>query len=392
MNKTIFISTGEVSGDLHGSLLSRALFDEARKHSINLEIYGLGGEKMKNEGVKIIHDTTSISAIGIWEALPQIIPMLKVQKKFYKTLKNYRPNCLILIDYMGPNIRIGTKLKKLRNNIPIYYYIAPQEWAWRVGNNSTTNLINFSDKIFAIFKQEANFYKRRGGNVFWVGHPMIDLTKKLPSKKDSRTILKLRANQNILLLMPASRPQELRYVLPTFLKAAKKLQLRYPSLVVYIPSCRKVFDERFRKGLEKYEIKGKVISQQDDSELKPYIYSLTKLALCKSGTVNMELALYGIPQIVGYRVSRVTAFIAKKILKFRVRFISPVNLLIKKLIIPEFVQKNFNEKKVFYKACRLLDLNSEKGKVKQGYAFLKKELGEEGVVERAAKEIIKSII
>ena len=392
MNKTIFISTGEVSGDLHGSLLSRALFDEARKHSINLEIYGLGGEKMKNEGVKIIHDTTSISAIGIWEALPQIIPMLKVQKKFYKTLKNYRPNCLILIDYMGPNIRIGTKLKKLRNNIPIYYYIAPQEWAWRVGNNSTTNLINFSDKIFAIFKQEANFYKRRGGNVFWVGHPMIDLTKKLPSKKDSRTILKLRANQNILLLMPASRPQELRYVLPTFLKAAKKLQLRYPSLVVYIPSCRKVFDERFRKGLEKYEIKGKVISQQDDSELKPYIYSLTKLALCKSGTVNMELALYGIPQIVGYRVSRVTAFIAKKILKFRVRFISPVNLLIKKLIIPEFVQKNFNEKKVFYKACRLLDLNSEKVKVKQGYTFLKKELGEEGVVERAAKEIIKSII
>ena len=221
---------------------------------------------------------------------------------------------------------------------------------------------------------------------------MIDLTKKLPSKKDSRTILKLRANQHILLLMPASRPQELRYVLPTFLKAAKKLQLRYPSLVVYIPSCRKVFDERFRKGLEKYEIKGKVISQQDDSELKPYIYSLTKLALCKSGTVNMELALYGIPQIVGYRVSRVTAFIAKKLLKFRVRFISPVNLLIKKLIIPEFVQKNFNEKKVFYKACRLLDLNSEKVKVKQGYTILKKELGEEGVVERAAKEIIKSII
>jgi len=392
MNKKIFISTGEVSGDLHGSLLSKALFDEARKHSINLEIYGLGGEKMKNEGVKIIQDTTSISAIGIWEALPLIIPMLKVQKKFYKTIKKYRPNCLILIDYMGPNIRIGTKLKRSRNNIPIYYYIAPQEWAWRVGNNSTTNLINFSDKIFAIFKQEANFYKRRGGNVFWVGHPMIDLTKKIPSKKDSRTILKLRPNQNILLLMPASRPQELRYILPTFLKTAKKLQLRYPSLVVYIPSCRRAFDEKFRKGLEEYEIKGKVICQQDNSELKPYVYSLTKLALCKSGTVNMELALYGVPQIVCYRVSRVTAFIAKKILNFKVRFISPVNLLVKRFIIPEFVQKNFNEKKIFYKSCRLLDLTSEKAKIKKGYSLLKKELGEEGVVERAAKEIINSII
>ena len=356
MNKKIFISTGEVSGDLHGALLSKALFDEARKYSINLEIYGLGGEKMKNEGVQIIQDTTSISAIGIWEALPLIIPMMKIQKKFFKYINKYRPSCLILIDYMGPNIKIGTRLKRSRNNIPIFYYIAPQEWAWRVGNNKTTNLTNFSDKIFAIFKQEANFYKRRGGNVFWVGHPMIDLTKKLPSKKDSRTVLKLRSNQNILLLMPASRPQELRYILPTLLKTAKKLQIRYPSLIVYIPSCRSVFAQRFRKGLEKYKIKGKVISQKYNSELKPFIYSLTKLALCKSGTVNMELALYGIPQIVGYRVSRVTAFIAKKILNFKVRFISPVNLLMKKFIIPEFVQKNFNEKKIFYKACRLLDL------------------------------------
>ena len=279
MNKKIFISTGEVSGDLHGGLLSKALFDEARKHSIDLEIYGLGGDKMKNEGVQIFQDTTSISAIGIWEALPLIIPMMKIQKKFYQSIKKYRPNCLILIDYMGPNINIGNKLKRSRSNIPIYYYIAPQEWAWRIGNNSTTNLVNFSDKIFAIFKQEASFYKRRGGNVFWVGHPMIDLTKKLPSKKDSRTILKLRASQNILLLMPASRPQELRYILPTYLKTAKKLQLRYPSLVIYIPSCRRVFDKKFREGLEKYKIKGKVISQQDNSELMPYIYSLTTLAL-----------------------------------------------------------------------------------------------------------------
>ena len=112
MNKKIFISTGEVSGDLHGGLLSKALFDEARKNSINLEIYGLGGDKMNNEGVQIFQDTTSISAIGIWEALPLIIPMMKVQKKFYKFIKKYRPNCLILIDYMGPNIRIGTKLKR----------------------------------------------------------------------------------------------------------------------------------------------------------------------------------------------------------------------------------------------------------------------------------------
>ncbi len=392
MNKKIFISTGEVSGDLHGSLLSKALFDEAKKKSIDLEICGLGGETMRKEGVKILQNTTSISAIGIWEALPLIIPTIIIQKRFYKLLKKYPPDCLILIDYMGPNIKIGTKLKKSKTKIPIFYYIAPQEWAWRVGNNTTTNLINFSDKIFAIFKKEAVFYKKRGGNVLWVGHPMIDLTKKLPLKKDARKYLNLRPDQNILLLMPASRPQELKYILPTFMLAARKLQQKYPSLIVYIPSCRKVFDERFRKAFRKYQVKGKVISQKDNARLKPYIYSLTKIALCKSGTVNMELALHGIPQIVGYRVSKVTAFIAKRILNFKVKFISPVNLLVNKLIIPEFVQRDFDAKKIFYKSCKLLETKSEKIKINKGYALLKKELGEEGVVQRAAEEIINSIV
>ncbi len=392
MNIKIFISTGEVSGDLHGSLLANALFHEAKKRLINLEIYGLGGERMKKEGVNILQDTTPISAIGIWEALPLIIPMMKIQKNFYKSLKKLSPDCLILIDYMGPNIKIGRKLKNENNKIPIYYYIAPQEWAWRVGNNSTTDLISFSDRIFSIFKQEANFYKRKGGNVSWIGHPMLDLKKKLPYKKDSRIILKLRANENILLIMPASRSQELRYVLPVYMQTARKLQDKYPNLIVYVLSCREVFDNKFNKSLEKYQVRGKVVSKKDIEELKTHIYSLTKLALCKSGTVNMELALYGIPQIVGYRVSRVTAFIAKKILNFKVRFISPVNLLVKKLIIPEYLQKEFAVKKIYDKACRVIDRKSEKEKIFKGYAVLKKELGEVGAVKRAAEEIIKSLI
>ena len=101
-------------------------------------------------------------------------------------------------------------------------------------------------------------------------------------------------------MMPASRSQELRYVLPIFMQAARKLQQKYPNLIVYIPSCRAVFDSKFKLALDKYKVKGKVISQKEIDEFKTYIYSLTQLALCKSGTVNMELALYGIPQIVGY--------------------------------------------------------------------------------------------
>ena len=392
MKYKIFISTGEVSGDLHGGLLATAIFNEARRRSIDIQILGLGGKNMKRTGVKILYDTTSISSIGFWEALPLVIPTLKIQKEFYKSLISSEPDCLILIDYMGPNINIGRKLRRKKIDIPIYYYIAPQEWAWRVGNNSTTDLISFSNRIFAIFKEEAKFYKKRGGNVTWVGHPMIDLKRKLPTKKEARKNLKLRSNQNVLLIMPASRKQEIKYLMPVFMKVAYKLQKKYPDLFVYIPSCRKEFDYKFNKALKKYKVIGKVIPESDTKTEKENIYSLTKLALCKSGTVNMEIALNGIPQVVGYKVSRVTAFIARKLLNFKVKFISPVNLLMKKLIVPEFVQKEFDVEKIYKKSCQLIDRKNDKIKMKRGYSLLQKELGEKGVVDRAAKEILDSLI
>ena len=391
MIKKIFISTGEVSGDLHGSLLAQALLEESKKRSIPIEIFGLGGERMRDAGVRIVHDTTSISAIGIWEALPLIIPTLKIQKRFYKLLISNSPNCLILIDYMGPNINIGRKIRRKNIQIPIFYYIAPQEWAWRVGNNSTTDLISFSNKIFAIFKEEADFYQKRGGNVSWIGHPMVDSTDKLPTKKLSRKYLKLKSNENVLLMMPASRPQEIKYLLPTFMKVANKLQQKYPNLVVFIPSCRNSFDEKFEKALQRYDVNGRVISSKDIEFYKPFIYSLSKLALCKSGTVNMELALYGVPQVVGYKVSRVTAFIAKKILNFKVKFISPVNLLMRKLIVPEFVQKDFEVNRIFRKSSQIMDKQNQKIKIKNGYEALRKILGNKGVVQRAACEILDSL-
>ena len=144
--------------------------------------------------------------------------------------------------------------------------------------------------------------------------------------------------------------------------------------------------------MKKFELEGRIISYKNIEKHKSYIYSLSKLALCKSGTVNMELALSGIPQVVGYRVSRVTAFIAKRILNFKVRFICPVNLLLKKKVIPEFVQKDFVIEKMFNKSCRLLESKNEKAKIKDGYKSLMKELGQEGVVKRAASEILNSII
>ena len=175
----LLISTGEVSGDLQGSLLIKSLRKEAIRRSLHLELIALGGPRMKAAGAELIADTAPLGAIGLVEALPLLLPTLKVQKKVDEFLVKKPPDAVVLIDYMGPNIRLGNKLRNWKPKLPITYYIAPQEWAWSLGDGGTTDLIGFTDKILAIFKQEAKFYSSKGGNVKWVGHPMLDTKRDL---------------------------------------------------------------------------------------------------------------------------------------------------------------------------------------------------------------------
>ena len=201
----LLISTGEVSGDLQGSLLIKSLKYYAKNRKIKLEIDALGGERMEAAGAKLISNTSAIGAIGILEALPYVLPTLNAQSVIDNYLRDYPPDGVVLIDYMGPNIRLGLKLRKILPKIPIIYYIAPQEWAWRLGDSGTTDLIGFTDKILAIFEEEANFYSRKGGNVKFVGHPMLDFYKDIPTREESLNKLGLTSDKKLLLLIPASR-------------------------------------------------------------------------------------------------------------------------------------------------------------------------------------------
>ena len=238
----LLISTGEVSGDLQGSLLIKSLKDNAKKRKIKLDITALGGERMREAGAHLISNTSSIGAIGFLEAIPYILPTLKAQSKIDNYLKSFPPDAVVLIDYMGPNIRLGLKVKKFFPKIPIIYYIAPQEWAWRLGDSGTTDLIDFSDKILAIFEEEAKFYSNKGGNVRFVGHPMLDFYRNIPTREEAFKKIGLNSNKKILLIIPASRKQELKYILPILLQAAKLLQEKDPSITVFIPSGLKEFD------------------------------------------------------------------------------------------------------------------------------------------------------
>ena len=388
----LLISTGEVSGDLQGSLLINALKTNAEKRKIELEIIALGGERMQEAGAKLISNTSSIGAIGFLEALPYVLPTLNAQSKIENYLSSSPPDAVVLIDYMGPNIRLGLKVKKKFPNIPIIYYIAPQEWAWRLGDSGTTDLISFTDKILAIFEEEAKFYSNKGGNVKFVGHPMLDFYRNIPTREESFRRIGLTSDQKLLLIIPASRKQELKYILPTLLKAAKLLQEKDPSITVLIPSGLNEFNELLNNSLKEYALSGRIILSNEVDDLKPFLFSAAHLALAKSGTINMELALNSVPQIVGYKVSRVTAFFARYLLRFNVKYISPVNLLLNKMLIPEFIQEDFKADKIFNAALKILEDNSTKEDIKLGYERLKDKLGKPGVTDRASKDILDLLI
>ena len=170
----LLISTGEVSGDLQGSLLIRALRLEAERRGLELEVLALGGPRMEAAGAVLIADTAPMGAIGLWEALPLILPTLRLQSRVDALLEEQLLDGVVLIDYVGANVRLGTRLRRQQPELPITYYIAPQEWAWRFGDGSTTRLLDFTDRILAIFPAEAEFYAARGADVSWVGHPLLD--------------------------------------------------------------------------------------------------------------------------------------------------------------------------------------------------------------------------
>jgi lipid-A-disaccharide synthase len=245
----LLVSTGEVSGDLQGSLLIRALHEEARRRELPLQVVALGGERMRQAGAELLADTSRLGAIGLLEALPLILPTLRLQRRVRQWLRQHPPEGVVLIDYMGANINLGLRLKRLYPQVPISYYIAPQEWAFRVGDGGTTRLIGFSDRILAIFPEEASFYASRGAAVTWVGHPLIDTLGQPPSRARARQDLGLPEEAPVLLLLPASRPQELRYLLPPMAAAVALLQQRLPQLEVLLPAGLPGFEEALRRAL-----------------------------------------------------------------------------------------------------------------------------------------------
>lgn len=383
----IFISTGEVSGDLQGSLLIAALQRQAVAVGLTLEIVALGGEKMAQAGAKILGNTSGIGSMGLIESLPYVIPTLRVQRSAIAYLKENPPDLVVLIDYMGPNLGIGTYMKENLPDVPVAYYIAPQEWVWSMSFQNTNRIVGFTDKLLAIFPEEARYYQQNGANVCWVGHPLIDRMANAPSREIAREKLGIKEEEITIALLPASRHQELKYLLPIIFAAAKNIQSNLPNVHFLIPLSLETFRDKITAAIKDYGLQATVVLGQQRE-----VFAAADFAITKSGTVNLELALLNVPQVVVYRLHPLTAWIARHILKGSIPFASPVNLVVMREIVPEFLQEKATTENITQAAMELLLNCQKRQKTLTDYQEMRYSLGELGVCDRTAKEILAMYI
>ncbi|AKG24765.1 lipid-A-disaccharide synthase [Calothrix sp. 336/3] len=382
----IFISTGEVSGDLQGSLLVAALQRQAVTSGLDLEIVALGGEKMAAAGATLLGNTSGIGSFGLLESLPFILPTLQIQRRAIAYLKENPPDLVVLIDYMGPNLGIGTYLRRHLPQVPIVYYIAPQVWVCPITPKDTRKIVEVSDKLLAIFPQEAVYFQEHGAKVSWVGHPLVDRMTSFPSREAARADLGIKDDSIAVALLPASRHQELKYLLPVMLEAAQRIQEKLPQVHFWIPLSLEIYRDKIEQAIQKHHLNATIVSGKQQQVLVG-----ADLAITKCGTVNLELALLKVPQVVLYRLSPLTYWIGTKLLKITFPFASPTNLMEMREIVPEFIQEAATSENITQAAMELL-LNPEiQQRMQVEYEQMRHAAGEVGVCDRAAKEILQML-
>lgn len=365
-------------------MLVEALLHRAKAAGVSLEVLGLGGDLMAAAGVKLLGHTTAIGSIGLTEALPFVLPTLRIQQRTKQYLRQNPPDLAILIDYKGPNLVMGAYLHHQMPQMPLVYYIAPQEWVWAMDEQSTRQIVEMTTRILAIFPEEARYYQDHGAAVTWVGHPLIDRMKTAPSRSAARAVLGIGETARVVALLPASRQQELKYLMPVIFGAAQSIQAQLPGVQFWIPLSLERYRSKIEQAIVDYGLNARLVAGQAQE-----IIAAADLAITKSGTVNLEIALLNVPQVVLYRVSPLTAWVAEHFLKFSIPYISPPNLVEMKSIVPEFLQTQATPAHVSRAALELL-INPEKRQIMlTKYQEMQRALGEHGVCDRAAEEILK---
>ena len=401
MSVQILISAGEASGEMYGAQLMEAIRRRASLRSAGrtnasastqaMEFFGAGGERMRAAGCDIVVDAKDLAVVGITEILSRLPTILGLYRKLIRAADEKRPALAIVIDSPAFNWRVARQMRK--RGIPVVYYVCPQFWAWRQGRVKL--LRKYVDKALVIFPFEEKFYRDRGVDAKFVGHPLADLPLPTITRNDYAAENQLLPAKQWITLMPGSRRKEVRMNLPTILEAAKRLGGGYEFI---IPVARTLDDSFLRQligGPAAGETRRAASLPRNIhlvSDASPALYH-SRGAIVASGTATVEAALMGTPFVMVYRVSPLTYFMGKP--RVKVPYFAMVNLIAEEEIVPELVQHKFTAQNIVAEMSKIIPEGESRTLMIERLAAVKTRLKEGGgglhPADTAAEIILKMI-
>ena len=369
----LLLSAGEASGDMYAARLATAL-----KQRADVELFGMGGPEMRAAGVDIVTDYSEVSVVGITEILSHLPSLVRAMRRLVSEAERRRPAFAILTDFPGFHLRLARKLKfrGMRN----IYYICPQFWAWRPWRVRVVRR-RFAQAL-CIFPFEEKFYAEAGVLVKFIGHPLVGAVHASLERMAFFREQNLDAGKPLVAILPGSRSAELGQHLPTIRQACFAIHRERP--VQFVIAAAPGSDLNCLREDWPTELPLRIVAGQTYNAL-----AAADAAVVSSGTATIEAALLDIPMVVIYRVTPLTALLAKPLV--RTPFFSMVNLIAGKRAVPELIQDDFTSEKVAGEVLRLINDQSARESVRCDLAEVRRRLGSPGAVDRAADAILQLI-
>lgn len=366
MKLKLYIIAAEASADLHGSQLLKSL----KAQNPELETRGWGGDLMAKEGHQLDVHCSTANFMGFVEVIKNLAFIMRLFKLTKQSIQSFQPDAIILLDYPGFNLRMA-KWAHLKG-YQVFYYIAPQVWAWK--EKRIEIIKKYVRKLFVILPFEENYFKERGVDASYYGHPLANSILKFTANQKFKEI-KQTAQQPIIALLPGSRVQEIRTMLPVFLKAVndlKGVQIMLAGMTQHKDLYASIIGNRSNHIEVHYDSTYQILSVAD-------------YAIVTSGTATLETGLFGVPQIVCYKGNALSYMIAKRLIK--IKYISLVNLILDWALITELIQDKMNSETLQMELQKLME-PVHKNKILEGYQSLHALLYNEHSYQLTAKEML----
>ncbi len=364
---------GEASGDAHGGQLANAL----RALQPGLRLSGVGGPNMRKAGVETWWDVSSLEAIGT-EALRRLPELRRVKRKILREVRGRRPAAAVLIDYPGFNLHLAKHLNRL--GVPVYYFIAPQLWAW--GAWRARRLARCVNLLLVILPFEEGYFRSQGIDTLFVGHPLMDRPAD-PSAEESRSRLGLKESGPVIALLPGSRRREVSVLLPTMVKAARTLLESWPGAQFLLPVADVLEPEWVHGFVGDFPVR----LTRGTSE----VLAASDAAITASGTATLEAGLQGVPMVIVYKIQ--IPWASYPLMRFIIKCpsIGLINLLAGERLVPELLQDKVTPERIVREVRRAVEDQDYRARVKARMREIRENLGEPGAFERAARAILSHL-